>query len=185
LGGEMAKSIADQLMGLGLADKKQIQKDKNEKRKQEKQDRKHKSGVVDENKLAVEKARKEKAERDRKLNLEKQAEANKKALLAQVKQIIERTHINIEDGEIKFNFVDRNDNKIKAIYVTEKIQNDLAKGTLAIATYDGRYFVVTQQVAEKISERSASSILLVSDVQQTVDDEDPYKDFVIPDDLMW
>ena len=181
----MAKSIADQLLGLGLADKKQIQKDKNEKRKQDKQDRKHKSGGVDETKIAIEQARKDKAERDRQLNLEKQAEANKKALLAQVKQIIERTHINVDEGEVKFNFVDRNDNKIKAMYVTEKIQNDLAKGSLAIATFDGRYFVVTQQVAEKIAERSAVSVLLVSDVQQAVDDEDPYKDFVIPDDLMW
>ncbi|MDX1472639.1 MAG: DUF2058 domain-containing protein [Reinekea sp.] len=182
----MAKSIADQLMGLGLADKKQIQKDKAEKRKQEKQNRKHKVEVVDETKASVEQARKEKAERDRLLNLEKQRKADEKALLAQVRQIIERTHIKIDEGDVKFNFADRNDNKIKTIYVTEKIQDDLANGKLAIATADGRYYVVTQQVAEKISERSAASVLMVSDKQdETPAEDDPYAQFVIPDDLMW
>lgn len=182
----MAKSIADQLMGLGLADKKQIQKDKAEKRKQEKQNRKHKVEVVDETKASVEQARKEKAERDRLLNLEKQRKADEKALLAQVRQIIERTHIKIDEGDVKFNFADRNDNKIKTIYVTEKIQDDLANGKLAIATADGRYYVVTQQVAEKISERSAASVLMVSDKQdETPAEDDPYAEFVIPDDLMW
>lgn len=182
----MAKSIADQLLGLGLADKKQIQKDKAQKRKQEKQARKHRVDEVDETKLAVEKARKEKAEKDRLLNLELQKKAQEKALLAQVKQIIERTHIECRDGEVKFNFADRTDNKIKSLYVTEAIQNDLAKGKLAIASYENRFFVVTQQVAQKIAERSESSVLFVSDTQADVaDEDDPYKDFVIPDDLMW
>ena len=182
----MAKSIADQLMGLGLADKKQIQKDKAEKRKQQKQARKHKLDDVDESKAAVEQAKKEKAEKDRLLNLELQKKAQQKALLAQVKQIIERTHIASNEGEVKFNFADRTDNKIKFVYVTDKIQDDLAKGKLAIASYDDRYFVVTQQVAEKIAERSADSIVFLSDNQaEAVEEDDPYKDFVIPDDLMW
>lgn len=182
----MAKSIADQLMGLGLADKKQVQKDKAEKRKQQKQARKHKTDQVDEAKVAAEKARKEKAEKDRLLNLELQKKAEHKALLAQVKQIIERTHIRCEDGEVKFNFADRTDNKIKFIYVNETMQNDLAKGKLAIATYEERYFVVTQQVAEKIAERSADSVVFLSDNQvDEPEEDDPYKDFVIPDDLMW
>jgi uncharacterized protein YaiL (DUF2058 family) len=182
----MSKSLADQLLGLGLADKKQIQKDKAEKRKQEKQSRKHKVAEVDETKEAAAKARQEKAERDRLLNLELKKKADEKALLAQVRQIIEKTHISTGDGDVKFNFVDRTDNKIKSIYVTSTIQDDLAKGKLAIASYDDRYFVVTQQVAEKISERSENSVLFVSESKnETVDEDDPYKDFVIPDDLMW
>lgn len=182
----MSKSIADQLMGLGLADKKQVQKDKSEKRKQEKQNRKHKTEQVDASKAAVEKARKEKAERDRQLNLERQQQAEQKALLAQVKQILERAHVAIDDGEIKYNFADRTDNKIKSLYVTEKIQNDLANGKLAIAVSDNRYFVVTNSVAEKISERSELSIVYQAEQNsQDVDEDDPYKDYVIPDDLMW
>lgn len=182
----MSKSIADQLMGLGLADKKQVQKDKAQKRKQQKQARKHKTDDVDESKAAAEQARKEKAERDRQLNLERQQAAEQKALLAQVKQIVERTRIGLDDGEIKYNFADRTDNKVKSLYVTERVQDDLAKGKLAIAVVDDKFHVVTAAVADKISERSDNSIVYQADAQANeVDEDDPYKDYVIPDDLMW
>lgn len=182
----MSKSIADQLMGLGLADKKQVQKDKAQKRKQQKQARKHKTDEVDQSKAAAEQARKEKAERDRQLNLERQKAAEQKALLAQVKQIVERTHIASDDGDIKYNFADRTDNKVKAVYVTERVQDDLAKGKLAIAVVDDKFYVVTAAVANKILERSDSSIVYQADAQsEEVDEDDPYKDYVIPDDLMW
>lgn len=182
----MAKSIADQLMGLGLADKKQVQKDKAEKRKKDKQARKHKNVDVDEAKIAAEQARKEKAERDRQLNQEKNAKAEAKAVLAQVAQMVQRAHIASPDGEVKYNFADRTDNKIKSIYVTDQIQNDLANGKLAIAVSEAKFYVVTKQVAAKIAERSEPSIVFQAEASETdADEDDPYKDFVIPDDLMW
>jgi len=182
----MSKSIADQFLGLGLADKKQIQKDKSAKRKQDKISRKHKTVVEDESKAAVEKARQEKTEKDRLLNLEKQKVAQEKAIYAQVKQIVETTRVNVTDGEVKFNFADRFDNKIKSIYVTEQIQTDLAKGKLAIASVEDRFSVVTKKVADKIIERNDACILFLADPQaDEPDEDDPYKDFVIPDDLMW
>lgn len=182
----MSKSIADQLMGLGLADKKQVQKDKAEKRKQEKQARKHKLETADESKEAIEQARRDKAERDRLLNLERQKKADEKALLAQVKQILQHTAIRIDDGEIKYNFADRHDNKIKSIWVSATVQENLANGKLAIVSSDEHYHVVTKTVADKISERSPGSVVFVADKDESQPDEDdPYKDFVIPDDLMW
>ncbi len=182
----MAKSIADQLMGLGLADKKQVQKDKAEKRKQQKQARKHKTKVINESQLAAQKALEEKAERDRQLNQEIQKQAQEKATLAQVKQIVERTHLRMDNADIKFNFADQQDKKIKFVYVTPQIQDDLAKGRLAVASVDEKFFIVSKAVAEKIQERSVTSIAYQA--EQTSDDsdeDDPYKDFVIPDDLMW
>lgn len=182
----MSKSIADQLMGLGLADKKQVQKDKATKRKQAKQARKHKLETPDESKEAIEQARREKAERDRQLNLERQKKADEKALLAQVRQILQHTAIRIDDGDVKYNFADRHDNKIKSIYVTSAVQNDLANGKLAIVFSDDKYHVVTKTVADKIAERSSESVVFLADKDESQpDDDDPYKDFVIPDDLMW
>lgn len=182
----MAKSIADQLLKLGLADKKQVQKDKSQKRKQDKMSRKHKVVDQEDLKAAAEKALKDKAERDRQINLERQKAADEKALFAQVKQIVQTTKIESPDGDVKFSFADRQDNKVKSIYVTPTIQNDLAKGKLAIASVEAKFFVVTKQVAEKILERSQSSIVFLADPKNpTVDEDDPYKDFVIPDDLMW
>ena len=181
----MSKSIADQLLGLGLADKKQIQKDNADKRKQQKQSRKHKSPIDDQAKLEAQAARKEKTEKDRQLNLERQKQAEQKAILAQVRQMIKAAKVE-SDGEIKFNFVDRLNKKIKFIYVSESIQTDLSKGRLAIATTDNQNYVVTKKVADKIIERSESSILFLNDSKaEEPSEDDPYKDFVIPDDLMW
>lgn len=183
----MSKSLADQFLQLGLADKKQVQKDKNEKRKNDKVNRKNRVETdVGESKQAVEQARQAKVAKDRQLNLERQQKAQEKSLVAQVKQIIETTRIHLDDGDVKFNFADRFDNKIKSLYVSAQIQVDLARGKLAIATFENRFFVVPQAVAAKIMERSTTSILFLADPQaEQPDDDDPYKDYVIPDDLMW
>jgi uncharacterized protein len=182
----MAKSIADQLMGLGLADKKQVQKDKAERRKNQKQARKHKTEQMNETQLAAQKAREEKAERDRQLNRERQQQAEQKALLAQVKQIVERTRLEMNDADIKFNFADRHDKKIKFVYVTPRIQDDLSKGRLAIVSVEDRFHVISKSVAEKVMERSEVSIVYLAEQKaDEIDEDDPYKDFVIPDDLMW
>ena len=112
----MAKSLADQLLGAGLVDRKKAQKVKNEKRKQDNHNRKHKIDVVDEVKLAAEQARKDKIERDRELNLQRKQEADQKALQAQAKQIIDHAKIKLMDADIKYNFVDQHDKKIKSIW---------------------------------------------------------------------
>ena len=72
------------------------------------------------------------------------------------------------------------------MYVTDQIQRDLASGKLAIASVDNNHFVVTKKVADKIIERSDNSILFLADpTDAVIDEDDPYKDYVIPDDLMW
>lgn len=182
----MSKSLADQLAGLGLANKKQIQKDKAEKRKQDKLARKHKIETVDESKAAVEQAKKDKLERDRLLNLERQEELRKREVVAQVKQMILHAKLNLDDGDVKYSFADKSDNKVKSLYVTEQFQKDLALGRLAIASLEEKFYVIPKKMADKIAERSESSIVFVATSDSNViDDDDPYKDFVVPDDLMW
>ena len=182
----MSKSLADQLAGLGLANKKQIQKDKAEKRKQEKLARKHKIETVDESKASIEQARKDKLEKDRQLNLQRQEELKKREVVAQVKQMVLHAKLSLDDGDVKYSFVDTSDNKVKSLYVTEQFQKDLALGRLAIACVDEKFYVIPKNMADKISERSESTIVFMASTEaNAVDDDDPYKDFVVPDDLMW
>ncbi|EKZ6239024.1 DUF2058 family protein, partial [Klebsiella pneumoniae] len=48
------------------------------------------------------------------------------------------------------------------------------------------YAIIPAVVAEKIAQRDASSIVLHSALSQDEQDEDdPYADFKVPDDLMW
>ena len=108
---------------------------------------------------------------------------------AQVKQLIEMNRIVINRGAIDFNFTDGS--VIKKIAVDKQTQTQLINGRLAIArllTADGKsdYAIIPAVVAEKITQRDADSIVLHSALSEEVQDEDdPYADFKIPDDLMW
>ncbi len=178
-------SLQDQLLKMGLTDKKKAKQAEKHVKKQKKVQRK--TGAEDETKLRAEQARKEKADRDRELNLQKKAEEEKKAIQAQVKQLIEMNRLGDEvKGDVPHNFV--LDKKVKKINVTAKISDQLAKGRLAIAELEGTFELIPPKVAEKILQREADwPIVLNEKAPDTGDEEedDPYADFQIPDDLMW
>jgi uncharacterized protein YaiL (DUF2058 family) len=182
----MAKSLQEQLMGAGLVDKKKaknIQKEQRAKRKQTPK------GQVVESEAAIraEQAKKEKAEKDKALNKAKLEEQNKKAIQAQVKQLIEMNAVEREGEDIGFQFAV--DKKIKKIYISEQQQNHLLKGRLAIALLGDDFILIPAVAAAKIIERDESAIayhLEKSGTQEAeIDEDDPYKDYQIPDDLMW
>ncbi|MDU4003742.1 DUF2058 domain-containing protein [Pluralibacter gergoviae] len=138
---------------------------------------------------AVEENKKAQAERDRQLSEQQKQAALAKEYKAQVKQLIEMNRIAINRGAIDFNFTDGS--VIKKIAVDKQTQTQLINGRLAIArllTADGKsdYAIIPAVVAEKITQRDADSIVLHSALSEEVQDEDdPYADFKIPDDLMW
>ncbi|OHY64476.1 hypothetical protein BB778_20870 [Pluralibacter gergoviae] len=138
---------------------------------------------------AVEENKKAQAERDRQLSEQQKQAALAKEYKAQVKQLIEMNRIVINRGAIDFNFTDGS--VIKKIAVDKQTQTQLINGRLAIArllTADGKsdYAIIPAVVAEKITQRDADSIVQHSALSEEVQDEDdPYADFKIPDDLMW
>ncbi|MBW6086054.1 DUF2058 domain-containing protein [Escherichia coli] len=122
-------------------------------------------------------------------NSKKQA-ALAKEYKAQVKQLIEMNRITIANGDIGFNFTDGN--LIKKIFVDKLTQAQLINGRLAIARLlvdnnsEGEYAIIPASVADKIAQRDASSIVLHSALSaEEQDEDDPYADFKVPDDLMW
>lgn len=109
---------------------------------------------------------------------------------AQVKQLIEMNRIAISKGDIGFNFTDGN--LIKKIAVDQLTQAQLINGRLAIARLstdssgESEYAIIPASVANKIAQRDANSIVLHSALsQEEQDEDDPYADFKVPDDLMW
>lgn len=139
---------------------------------------------------AVEENKKAQLERDRQLNEQQKQAALSKEYKAQVKQLIEMNRITVSRGDIGFNFTDNN--LIKKIEVDKPTQDQLINGRLAIARLvtDGsdqcEYAIIPASVADKIAQRDASCIVLNSALsQEQQDEEDPYADFKVPDDLMW
>ncbi|MCY7293829.1 DUF2058 domain-containing protein [Alteromonas sp. a30] len=183
----MSLSLQEQLLKAGLGDKKKAQKINKDKRKKNKIARTQKKVVVDEAKLSVEKQLAEKKERDRALSLSAKEEAEKKAIVYQIKQLVTMNQIEDFQGEITFNFTDGS--KIKRLQVSEKIQSMLQRGKLAIAKEGDGYAIIPMQAAEKILERDENNTVVYTEHsnknEAATEEDDWYADFKVPDDLMW
>ena len=176
-------SLQDQLLQAGVVDQKKAKKIKQEKRK-EARSRPKGQPAADQSKEQARQAMREKAERDRELNKQQQAVAAQRATRAQIIQLIEMNRIDRQGGDIAFQFVDGK--KIKKLYVTTRLQSDLSKGRLAIVRLGEGYEVLPAAAAQKIMQRDAQTVVLLNDNDTAdVDEDDPYAEYQIPDDLMW
>jgi len=91
--------------------------------------------------------------------------------------------INIPDNaELTYNFV--YDKKVKTMYVTSDLQTQLIRGQVAIATLDEKFYLIPDKFAEKIEQRIPDYVIRVQPEEEP-DEDDPYADYKIPDDLMW
>jgi len=182
----MAGSLFDQLKKSGLVDAnkaKKISKEKHQSRKQADKG-KNKAPQLSEAAKLAQQAQAEKIARDRELNLQQKQEAERKAIAAQIRQLIEMNRIKDRDGEVAYNF--NNAGKVDRIYVKEVFQSQLAKGQLAIVRLDQRVELVPTAVAEKIRMRDEACVVYCdSALHDAKSDDDPYADYQIPDDLMW
>ncbi|HFD87633.1 MAG TPA: DUF2058 domain-containing protein [Gammaproteobacteria bacterium] len=179
----MGNSLADQLLKAGMVNKQQARKAKAVKQKQERQRRHNKAETVDEAKILAEKAQAEKVARDRELNRQRKESAERKAIAAQVRQLIESNRIEVEPGELAFNFTV--DSVIKTLRVTPTVHQQLTRGSLAIAALADRFEIIPRPVADKISERAEEAIVYMGSEQADNEQDDAYAGYEIPDDLMW
>ena len=181
--GTAMSSLQDQLLKAGIVDQKKAKQVKQEQRKQKKQQPKGRP-QVDEAQEQARRSLAQKAERDREINRQRQAEAEKKAIAAQIVQLIEMNRVSRQGGELPYQFADGK--AIKKIHVSKQLQDQLSRGQLAIARLGERYELVPAAVAEKICQRDADAVVLHNRGQDTpADEDDPYADYQIPDDLMW
>jgi uncharacterized protein YaiL (DUF2058 family) len=133
---------------------------------------------------ATEEKKAEQLAKDKVANEKIKLEAQKKAIVAQVKQLISMNALALTDDSVEYKFTD--DNKVKTLRISELQQTQLVKGILAIAKYEEGYKLIPSVVADKIAERDESAIVLSNENTSTeVDEDDPYADFQVPDDLMW
>jgi len=180
----MSNPFQDQLLKAGIVSKQQVNKANQEKAKQRKQQRNHNTVTVDQNKLKAKQAAESKAKRDRELNQQKQQQAKNKAISIEIDQLISNNCLPRDEScEISYNFEHRK--KINRIYVNEEMRDQVANGKLGIARIEGRYELVPMSIAEKIKQRNEKRIVLIEAEQNTIDEDDPYADYQIPDDLSW
>jgi uncharacterized protein YaiL (DUF2058 family) len=176
-------SLQDQLLKAGLVDEKQAHKIKKNRNKQVKKQQKNKIATTDEAKQAAQQAQAEQAQRDRQLNQQRKAEAERKALGAQVRQLVEMNRQPRDEGDIDYSFTDGT--LIKRIAVTADQLKQLGCGRLSIIKLAGQYELIPTLVATRIQQRDPHTRILSNQPTEKADEDDPYADYQVPDDLMW
>jgi uncharacterized protein len=182
----MSMSLRDQLLQAGLVNEKQAREAERQ-QQQQLQGRqrlpKQQRGLASEQQLATRKAQQAKAAHDQQLNRRQQDKAERKARLAQVRQLIEQNRLPKPACEQFYNFVDGN--KVRRITADASMRERLARGEIAIVRYDAGYEWVTAATAARIRERDQRAVVADGIATESAHSDDAYQAFAVPDDLMW
>ena len=179
----MRNPLQEQLLKAGLAKKSKLAEVAREQARQ----RHGKSGPkASAEQLEAERARLEKAERDRALSAERNAQARLQEQRAQARQIVEQNRLT-PGGEIAYAFTDAG--VIRNVLVNETVRAQLAVGNLAIVRHGAGYALVPRLAADQVLARDASMVVLDHGTPgakgEDGSDDDYYSQFKVPDDLVW
>jgi uncharacterized protein YaiL (DUF2058 family) len=177
----MSVSLRDQLLKAGLINKKQA--NEAERQQQRQPPPKQRRAVASDRPFAPQGTQRAKAARDQALNRQQQEKAEKKARLAQIKQLIEQNRLpTVENGEY-YNFVDGS--KVRRIVVNTSIRERLCRGEIAIVRHEGRYDLVPTAIATRIRERDEGALINSGVGKEISPSDEAYPGFPVPDDLIW
>jgi len=185
----MSLSLREQLLAAGLVSEKKAKQlaleQSNQQYKQGKNKVAHQRSLAPQPNLAVQKALAEKAARDKELNRKKEEKAQRRARAVAINLLVEQNRIaRVEDENAEFyNFVDGG--KIHRIAVAGDTRERIVSGNLVLARYRGFFALVPKEIADRIRAIEPNAVLEHKVEPQAVDENDPYKDFAVPDDLKW
>ncbi len=170
-------SLSDQLLKAGLVTEEQVKKSA-EKPKHKPRKACSKMGAKNSTKKPAKKSQKQTeqsdlakfyGERKQLENKEKQAAAHQKKESARIKKetnekintLISENLLNDEDAELRFNFVVGT--SIKYLFVTEKQQQALSEGKLAITFLASKRSLIPVEIGKEILQISPKKIVIIPD----------------------
>lgn len=182
----MGNSLQDQLLKAGLVNEDQVKKANKSKSQKRHQQSKGKKKAPKKPALTPEqqRAREEKAARDRELNERRNEARKQREIAAQVKQLVDANRHPPSDPENDVPFYFENKGKIKTLHVAPATRDMITKGKLMIVNANGRFELVPPDIAEKIRLRNPSLVIDLPKEEKPAED-DPYAAYQVPDDLMW
>lgn len=181
----MSLSLREQLLKAGLVTEQQVQKAERADRQKQfsaPRDRKKPPGPTPQQ-LAAQKAAAEKAAKDAELNRRKQEKLERRAKYAEIKQLVAAHQVPRVESEDFYNF--QSGNEIHRIEVNPELRRRLVAGDLAIVRCEGRFAFVPAAIGEQVGARVARALLHLNRPEAPPAADDPYKDYVVPDDLVW
>ena len=181
-------SLRDQLLQAGLVNEEQVRNaERQAQRKQyqgQKQQPRAKRNGPSPQEIAATRQAAAKAARDQELNRKQQEKAQRKALYAQIRELVSQNRITRPEAEETYNFIDGG--KVRRIRADAALRERITRGDVMLVRCEGRYELVLPTIAEKIRERDPRAVVAHGQAAATPEVVDEaYKDFVVPDDLMW
>jgi uncharacterized protein len=181
----MSLSLRDQLLKAGLVSEQQVQRVERDQRQKDytaPRSKKKPAGPSPQE-LAAQRAAAEKIAKDAELNRRKQEKMARRAKFAEIKQLVGAHQVPRVETDDFYNFQDGTN--IRRIPVTAPLRERLVRGTLAIVRCEGRYAFVPPEVAEQVRARVERALIHLNKPEAAPAADDPYKDYAVPDDLMW
>lgn len=181
-------SLQDQLLKAGLTTKQKTRQANADKRKKNKQQRsgvQHDVSMQEQVKQDLVKAKVEKQVKDNALNEQKKQQLADKEQVLRIQQILTHHQIKNVQGDNEYNYTFGS--KIKKLSLDSITHRALVNGRLSLCGLDEVTYIVTRETAEKLAELDKHVVLVQNDkvFDEQIDEDDPYAEYQIPDDLMW
>ena len=181
-------SLREQLLQAGLVTEKQVKQAEQHKQRQNFNDRRQVGRKDREQREAQRQAEQEraaaaKAAKDAELNRKREEKAAAKARWAEIRQLVAQHRIAKPESDDYYNFVINN--KVGRVAVDAPLRARIVSGDIGIVRCDGRYELLPADAVARIREREPRAVVPPPAEQPTTPIDDAYKDYVVPDDLMW
>ena len=181
-------SLQDQLLKAGLTTKQKTRQANSDQRKKNKQKRsgvQHDASLQETVQQDLAQQKNDKLAKDNALNEEKKKQLIAKEQQLRIKQILVHHQLKNIKGDNEYNYTF--DNKIKKLALDLQTHKALINGRLSVCGFEEETYVVTSETAEKLAELDTQIILVQNEkvVEENTDENDPYADYQIPDDMMW
>jgi len=167
----MSMSLREQLLAAGFGKKKAAEQAERKAKEQKRV-------------AQVQAAQAAKSARTQELEKRRMEEADRKERWTRIKQLIGEHRLPKVESDEYFNFVSRG--KVRRLAVDAPLRERIIGGELVIVRCEGKHDVVPRDIGERIRECDARAVVsLKESASDQPSEDDPYKDFVVPDDLKW
>jgi uncharacterized protein len=190
----MSMSLRDQLLKAGLVTEQQAkeaerQSSQQQRQKQKQQPKDKRAAADSAAQVAARQAQAAKVARDQELARRQKELADTKARQAQVDQLIEQHRLPRVETDERYNFTVGG--KIRRVAADGPMRARILRGDVVIVRGSAGYALVTSESAARIKERDAHAVVVwlsavpPEGAAAKPAEDDPYKGFEVPDDLMW
>ena len=176
----MSKSLQDQLLALGVANKKKVKQAKHQQRVESKESKG--PGIQESLQKAQQKARDDRKARDQALDVERKVKRLKAERLAQVRDMVKSNLIDRGPESERVDFRFPYGKKIRPFPVGADTRDGLARGMIGLVEVDGTICIVPREILEKCVERLEGQEIF-SHIAKLEEQDDDYPP--IPEDLDW